>query len=186
VASLLRRGRLLLAVLQTLSQALACVGAATGLLYLLRPYASARGIVALGDALPLDELPNRASVSIPAFVAVWAAAAVSVGLLAPGRPTPRRLVAFAGAVWLWDVAGTTVSLLVVRQESLLHSLVAALSVPAVYVAAVLSGLAAALAGSLRAGASSRAEPSPTAHRFALTTHTRPHSRRQRRSRARLE
>jgi hypothetical protein len=177
VASLRRCGRLLLAVLQTLSQAFACVGAATGLLYLMRPYVSAPSIVAVGDALPLDELPNRASVAIPAFVAVWAVVAVSVGLLAPGRPTPGRVVAFAGAVWLWDVAGTTVSLLVVRQEALLRPLVAALSVPAVHVAAVLSGLAAALAGSLRVGASSRAEPLPTAHRLALTTHTRPRSRR---------
>lgn len=166
MASLARCAAIVSAFVRTLSQSLVCVGAATGLLYLLRPYVSGLGIGSLGDALPLDELPNRASISIPAFAAVWVTVAVSVALLAPDRRTRRQVIAFAAAVWLCEVAGTTVSLRVVRQESVLPSLVAAFTTAAVYAAAVLSGLAAALGRSLKTRAASRDEHA--------RLHTQPH------------
>ena len=54
---------------------------AAGWLYLVRPeLGSDRPMVP--DALPLEELAKKAGVSVFAFVAVWGAAALLLGLLA--------------------------------------------------------------------------------------------------------
>src|SRR5262249_10563642 len=94
---------------------LAVMLAATGWLYLLRP-ASLPG-PRIGDALPLDELSKRASVSLLLLVAVWALAGALVGLIArllgAERLTSALLLALAAGLWSYFAAG--VSLLIVRQ-----------------------------------------------------------------------
>jgi hypothetical protein len=144
-----RAGAILWTSVQTVGVALVCTAAATGLLYLVRPYVSGFADTWISDALPLDELPGRSAVSLPVFAAIWIAVALSVALLAPTRAIGRVGVMLAGAVWLWDFAGTTVSLRVVRQESLLPAFGTAVTLPAVYLAAALAGVAAAVAHSVR-------------------------------------
>ena len=129
--------------------ALLCVIAATGLLYLLRPVVSGLDAGVVGDALPLDELPGHAGVSIALFVLIWAA--VGVGVAASRRRrADRHLVLFASALWFWEFAGTTVSLAVVRQEAVLRAALAALSVAAVYLAPLVAVTAAVLTSRLLA------------------------------------
>lgn len=115
--------------------ALVCAIAATGLLYLLRPMMSGFDDGIVSDALPLDELPGHAGVSILLFVIVWAA----VGLWAASAAQRHRaLVAFAVGLWIWELAGTTVSLAVVRQEAVLRGAFAAATVAAVYLAPLIA------------------------------------------------
>src|SRR5213076_2804129 len=59
----------------------AIVVAATGWLYLIRPYTAFSGPT-IFDALPLDELSRHSAVPLPVFVSVWASAAVLLALLA--------------------------------------------------------------------------------------------------------
>ena len=70
---------------------IAVLVAATGWLYVLRPYDSLPG-PRLGDALPLDELSHRGSAALVLYVAVWGAAAVLLALLAR-RAGAERLTA---------------------------------------------------------------------------------------------
>src|SRR5207247_2254332 len=87
--------------------------AATGWLYLLRP-ASAPG-PRLGDALPLDELSKRSSVSLVLVVLVWTLAGLFVGLVARAlrveRLTSALVLALGAGLWSYLAAG--VSLLIV-------------------------------------------------------------------------
>ena len=124
---------------------LTCV-AAVGLLYQVAAWRTP-GTQVL-DALPLDELPHRSGSGAIAFVAVWAGAAVILGLVARSLGAGRLV----GAAWLgasvatWSVIATTVSLAIVRQTSLAPALHAALGLPAVAVPAVLCGVGGALLG----------------------------------------
>jgi hypothetical protein len=115
------------------------VAIGTGLLYLLEP--PTRGLApSVPDALPLDELPHRASVSLWPFVAVWTAVAATVRPLAPRRSHAwTRALAF----WLPAFAGVAVSIAVVRQVSVPEAVLAALTTPAPYAAAVVFALATA-------------------------------------------
>jgi hypothetical protein len=118
---------------------------ATGSLYLLRGHVPGAG-PAIGDALPLDELPRQDGVPLWLFVAVWTVAAVLLGVLARtfrvSRPTAAILLALG--VGAWTYLETAVSLLVVRQVPTAGAFRAAAGLTAVYLPALLAGLGGAL------------------------------------------
>jgi hypothetical protein len=124
----------LLVSVTTLLFALLCVIVATGLLYLLRPVLSGIDDGMVRDALPLDELPGHADVSILLFLSVWGFVAVCASSCSPQRTRIGQSTLFAGAIWFWEVVGTTVSLAIVRQEGLIPSTGATLTTAAVYLA----------------------------------------------------
>jgi lysyl-tRNA synthetase class 2 len=131
--------------LLALPAALAIVLAASGWLYLVAPGSHLPG-PSVGDALPLDELSRRSAAPLFLFVVVWAAAAVSLGLvarlLAVGRLTAALLLGlFVGA---WAYATTAVSILVVRQFAAESAFRDAATLRAVLVPAVLAAIAGAL------------------------------------------
>ena len=123
---------------------LGVVFAATGWLYLVGPHAHLPG-PRIGDALPLDELSRHSAVSLLLFVAIWGAAALLLGLLARLVDAERLSAALILAllVGLWCYLATAVSILVVRQISAEDAFQSAGTVRAVYVPAVLAGLAGA-------------------------------------------
>ena len=104
--------------------------AATGWLYVLRPYDSLPG-PRLRDALPLDELPHRGSVALVLYLAVWGAAGVLLALLARGagaeRLTAGLVLGPCVGAWLYAVNG--VSILAVRQIPAHEAFQAAASEP---------------------------------------------------------
>jgi hypothetical protein len=110
--------------------ALLSVVAATGLLYILRSDVSGPQV---GDALPLDELPRRAGVSVLLFALVWSGVGLCA-VLGAGRREGGRLIGFVAAVWLWEFSATTISVGVVRQEPIAAAAVAVLNIPVVYLA----------------------------------------------------
>ena len=118
---------------------------AYGWLYLLQPRQPGPQI---GEALPLDELPHRAGVSLPAFLVVWGAAAVLLGLLARAARAQRATAALllALGVGLFGYLAAGVSIAVVRQIPTSDAFAAASQLETVYVPAVLAGLGGALFG----------------------------------------
>ena len=110
------------------------------------------------DALPLDELPRHDSVSLLLFVAVWALAGITVGLLVRRarieRLTAALLTALVSGAWLFVT--TWVSLVVVRQVANRQAFHAAIHVPALYLAAGLIGLGSAVFGRTASKRSRRA------------------------------
>jgi lysyl-tRNA synthetase class 2 len=129
---------------------LAVLLAATGWLYLARPLVSLPG-PPLRDALPLDELSHRASVSLPLYVLVWIAAGGLLGLLArwagAERLTAALLLGPAVGAWVYAVNG--LSILTVRQIPAHQAFHTAAAEQAVAVSAVLAGVAGALVGRVR-------------------------------------
>ena len=123
------------------------VVAATGWLYVLRPSASLPG-PRFADALALDELSHRGSVSVPLFLAAWLAAALLLGLIGRWARAERLiaglLLGFGVAGWLYALNG--VSILAVRQISAHEAFHAAAAEQSVVVPAVLAGIAGALLG----------------------------------------
>src|SRR5690242_9195272 len=112
----------------------------------------------IADTLPLDELPAHAAVPLALFLAVWIAAAVGLGLVARAAGADRVSAAVLLALWVgtWSYLQTAVSILVVRQISAEAAFRAAGSVHAVYIPAMLAGLAGALLGRARKLTRSRA------------------------------
>ena len=129
---------------------IAVLVAATGWLYVLRPYDSLPG-PRLGDALPLDELSHRGSAALVLYVAVWGAAAVLLALLArragAERLTAGLLLGPCVGAWLYLVNG--LSILVVRQIPAHEAFQAAASEQAVAIPAILAGVAGAIIGRSR-------------------------------------
>jgi lysyl-tRNA synthetase class 2 len=125
----------------------AVTAAAVGWLYLVRGAGSLPG-PQLNDALPLDELPGRAGVEAIAFIAVWLAAALTLGLVARAARIERLSAAmlFALGAGAFLYATTAVSIFVVRQIPAGVASKAAGRVEAVYVAAALVGLGGAALG----------------------------------------
>jgi lysyl-tRNA synthetase class 2 len=119
--------------------------AASGWLYILRARTMLGG-PRVGDALPLDELPRHSAVSLPTFLAVWGIAAVLLALLARWARTERLTAALllAGAVGAWAYAATGTSILVIRQIPAADAFHAATPLRAVWLPAVLAGIAGAL------------------------------------------
>src|SRR5919201_3580100 len=130
--------------------------AASGWLYLIQPGSHVPG-PAIRDALPLDELSRRSAVPLLVFVAVWGTAAVLLGLVARVIRLERLTAALllALAVGLWSYFETGVSLLVVRQIPAQGAFSAAAHTRAIYLPALLCGLAGALMGRGRESASPR-------------------------------
>lgn len=126
---------------------LAVVLAASGWLYLIQPSRPVPGPVMRG-ALPLDELSRRSAVPLFVFLAVWAAAALLLGLLARLVRVSQLTAALFLALGVGSFAfvATGVSLLVVRQIPALAAFHVAARQPAVYVPAALAGLGGALLG----------------------------------------
>ena len=140
---LVRAGELALVALLSLL----VPAAAVGWLYLARGSVSVPG-PHLGDVLPLDELSNRAGVAVILYVGIWAAAAVTLGLLARAARIERLTAAllFAVATGAFLFAASGISIFVVRQIPAGVAFTAATRVEAVYVAAALAGLGGALLG----------------------------------------
>jgi lysyl-tRNA synthetase class 2 len=131
--------------------------AASGWLYLLRMHASLGG-PQVGDALPLDELPGHSALPLPPYLFVWAMAAVLLGLLARWARTERLTAALllAIAVGGWAYATTGVSILVVRQIPAEDAFHAVARINAVWLPALLAGVAGALLGRPHVSARPRA------------------------------
>jgi lysyl-tRNA synthetase, class II len=126
---------------------LAVLVAATGWLYVLRPRFEAPG-PRVGDALPLDELARHSAVPLLVFVLVWAAAGLLLGLLARFARLERLTGALALAGWagLWCYLVTATSILIVRQVPADAAFDSASRLRAVFLPAVLAGLAGAVTG----------------------------------------
>jgi lysyl-tRNA synthetase, class II len=124
---------------------LAVVVTAPGWFYLVKPRGGVPG-PSIADALPLDELPHRSGVPLLAFVAVWATAGLTLGMLARVARVERLSAALtlALAVGSYSFAATGLSLFVVRQIPALEAFHAAARMPAVYLPAALAGLGGAL------------------------------------------
>ena len=124
--------------------------AASGWLYVIQPHSALPG-PAIADALPLDELSRRSAVPLPVFLAVWVAAAallgVIVALLRTERLTAGLMLALGVGGWTYLAMGA--SLLIVRQVPAPPAFHAAATKEAVYLPAVLAGLAGAIAGRAR-------------------------------------
>jgi len=125
--------------------------ATTGWLYLVRP-----GVPGprLGEALPLDELAKHSSAPLLWYVAVWTAAAATLGFYAHAARFERLTSALLLGLGtgLLGYLETGVSLAVVRQIPLRDALDAAARLQSVYVPAALVALAvAALAPARRHG-----------------------------------
>jgi hypothetical protein len=112
----------------------AALVAGIGLLYLVAPFT--RGLApSVPDALPLDELPRHASVSLWMFVAVWLGVAWAVRSL-DSRPSAAPWMAVV-VLWLWSFGAAVISIAVVRQISAATAAWAALTAPAPYLATAL-------------------------------------------------
>ena len=124
--------------------------AASGWLYLVHA-GEVRFGPRLPDALPLDELSRHAAAPVPIFLGVWICAAVVLGLIAKALRADRMTAAvlLALGVGTWSYLQTAVSILVVRQIAAQDAFRAAASVHAVYIPAVLAGMAGALLGSAK-------------------------------------
>jgi lysyl-tRNA synthetase class 2 len=135
--------------------ALVVVVAASGWLYLVRPYAPWPG-PRVADALPLDELSRTAGVPLLLFVVVWAGAGALLGLLArwarAERLTAGLLLGLGVGAWAYVANG--VAILIVRQVPADAAFHAAAWREAVFVPAAL----AALGGALLARPSCTARP----------------------------
>jgi lysyl-tRNA synthetase, class II len=129
----------------------AVVLAAIGWLYVIQPHASLPG-PPVHDALPLDELSRRSAVPLLVFLAVWAAAAALLGFVAYTSRSERLTagVLLALGVGGWMYLQTGVSLLIVRQIPAHQAFHAATGQKAVYLPALLAGIAGAVGGRARA------------------------------------
>ncbi len=131
--------------------------AASGWLYVVQPRSALPG-PAVPDALPLDELSRRSAVPMLVFVAVWAVAALLLGLIARAARVERLTASLllAAGVGAWSYVATGFSLLVVRQIPAADAFHAGAQLRAVYVPALLAGLGGALLGVSRLSVRSRA------------------------------
>ena len=134
----------------------AVIVAATGWLYVIQPHSGVPG-PAIVDALPLDELSRRSAVPLLVFLAVWTAAALSLGLIARAFRAERLTAGLMLGLGVggWAYLQTGLSLLIVRQVPAHQAFHAAAVQTAVYLPAVLAGAAGALGGRARKSARPR-------------------------------
>ncbi len=125
--------------------------ATSGWLYLVRPGGLPGPRVAL--ALPLDELAKHASVPLLWFAAVWAAAAVVVGLAARWARVERLsgAIVLAAATWAVLYLTTGVSIAITRQIPARAGLNDAAKLGTLYLPAALVGAGVALFARARRG-----------------------------------
>src|SRR5262245_61236615 len=128
----------------------AVVLAATGWLYVIQPHSKLPG-PPIQAALPLDELSRRSAVPLFVLLAVSAAAAGLLGWIAHAsraeRLTAGLLLALGVGGWAYLQMG--VSLLIVRQIPAHEAFHAATGETAVYLPAILAGIAGAAGGRAR-------------------------------------
>jgi len=138
--------------------ALLVVVAASGWLFLLRWGHSPGPKPHIADAVPLDELSHRSDITLPLFVGVWALAAIMLGLLARAVRIERLTAAvlISVGVGLWAYLATGLSFAIVRQVAAEQAFRSAAETRAVYVPAILAGIAAALLCPRRPSVSPRA------------------------------
>jgi lysyl-tRNA synthetase, class II len=131
--------------------------AATGWLYLVRPQLGELGGPPLKEALPLDELANKAALPLLVFVAVWGIAGLLLGLLVRTARLERLTAALVLGlgVGTFEFLAVGVSLAIVRQVPLHAAFHVAGQARAVYAPALLAGLGGALCGRPRSSARSR-------------------------------
>jgi lysylphosphatidylglycerol synthetase-like protein (DUF2156 family) len=105
------------------------------------------------DALPLDELSRRSAVPLLVFLAVWAAAAALLAWIAYASRADRLTAGLllALGVGAWAYLQTGVSLLIVRQVPAHQAFHAATGATAVYLPAILAGIAGAAGGARSRG-----------------------------------
>ena len=131
--------------------AFAIVVAASGWLYLIRPWTAHVPGPLVRDALPLDELARHAKAPLIVFLAVWLVAgallATLVRLTRAERLTAALLLALG--VGTWAFAYTGLAILIVRQVTPDQAFAAAAAVNAVYLPPVVAGLAGAVGGRAR-------------------------------------
>jgi lysyl-tRNA synthetase, class II len=132
----------------------AVVVATMGWLYVVQPHSALPG-PPVQDALPLDELSRRSAVPLLVFLLVWGAAAGLLGFVAYASRAERLTAGLLLALGIggWMYLQTGVSLLIVRQVPAQRAFEAATGQKAVYIPAVLAGIAGALGG--RSGTSTR-------------------------------
>jgi lysyl-tRNA synthetase class 2 len=128
----------------------AVVVAAMGWLYVIQPHSALPG-PPVHDALPLDELSRRSAVPLLVFLAVWGAAAGLLGWIARAGRAERLTAGLMLALGVggWAYVQTGLSLLIVRQIPAHQAFHAAAGQKAVYLPAVLAGVAGALGGIAR-------------------------------------
>ena len=141
-----RAGRILFAS----TASFAVVLAAMGWLYVIQPHSKLPG-PPIADALPLDELSRRSAVPLLVFLAVWLAASSLLGWIAHASRAERLTAGLllALGVGAWAYLQTGVSLLIVRQIPAHQAFHAATGETAVYVPAILAGIAGAAGGRAR-------------------------------------
>ena len=128
----------------------AVILSAIGWLYVIQPHARLPG-PPVNDALPLDELSRRSAVPLVVFLLVWVAAAGLLGFVAYASRAERLSAGLLLALGVggWMYLQTGVSLLIVRQIPAHQAFHAATGQKAVYLPAVLAGIAGALGGRAR-------------------------------------
>jgi lysyl-tRNA synthetase, class II len=129
--------------------------AATGWLYLIQPQIGGLG-PQLPEALPLDELANKAALPLLVFVAIWGCAGLLLGTLARAARLERLTAALVLAlgVGTFEFLAVGVSLAIVRQVPLHEAFHVAARARAVYAPALLAGLGGAFCGRTRSSARS--------------------------------
>src|SRR5918912_3888477 len=131
--------------------AFAIVVAASGWLYLIRPWTADLPGPKVHDALPFDELALHAKAPLVVFLAVWLVAATLLAALVRLTRAERLTVALllALGVGAWSFAYTGLAILIVRQVTPDQAFAAAAAVNGVYLPPVIAGLAGALGGRAR-------------------------------------
>jgi lysyl-tRNA synthetase, class II len=125
--------------------ALGVAVAATGWLYVMRPYLALPG-PRVGDALPLDELSKRSAVPLPLYVAAWLVAGLTLGAITRWARFERLTAAvlLALGVGMWTYLADGVSIATVRQIPARDAFETAATLQAVYVAAAAAAVGGAL------------------------------------------
>lgn len=134
----------------TLVLAIALVtSAATGWLYWVRAAIARWPGPRVADALPLDELPGTDGVPLIVYVAAFAVAGLTLGLVARALRLDRLTAAWvlAAGTGAWLLAVDAFCIFVVRQVPSGAALRAAAGLQPLYIAAALAGAGGALLGS---------------------------------------
>jgi lysyl-tRNA synthetase class 2 len=122
--------------------------AASGWLYILRPYTRGLPGPKVRGALPLDVVAGHGAVSLVAFVLVWTAAAVLLGLVARRAGLERLVAAFTLTlcVGAWLYGTYAVAAFIATGVSFREALHIAGSTRVVYLPAAIAGIAGGILG----------------------------------------
>ena len=135
---------------------LAIAVAASGWLYLLRPFTLEIRGPWVRSALPLDDIARRGAVPLVVFVLVWGAAAGLLGLVARKAGLERLVAALALAIGIgvWLYAAQTAATYLASGVSFHEALHTAAGARVVYLPAAFAGIAGGILGRRRTQARS--------------------------------